>query len=366
MFLLYYHCIIKLSIYYIITTKVTVLKKSDFYFNLPENLIAQKPLEQRDSSAMMVIERKNDTIEHKNFYDITDYLKPGDLLVMNDSRVIPARLYGNKVPSGGHVEFVLIERRDMTHWEVMVRPGKRLREGAVVSFGDGKLIGKILEVLPNANRIVEFSFEGDFYNLLDSIGQMPLPHYIKAELSDNERYQTVYSNEMGSSAAPTAGLHFTDEILEKIRAMGVNTAFVTLHVGIGTFRPVKAENILEHHMHAEHYDLSDETAKLINETKKQGGRVIAVGTTSCRTLESVANKNGGNIVADSGYTDIFIYPGYEFKTVEGLLTNFHLPESTLIMLVSAFYDREKILNCYNTAVEQKYRFFSFGDCMLIL
>ncbi|MCR4563786.1 MAG: tRNA preQ1(34) S-adenosylmethionine ribosyltransferase-isomerase QueA [Clostridiales bacterium] len=342
------------------------MKKSDFYYDLPENLIAQTPIEPRDASRMMVIDRKTGKIEHKHFYDIIDYLNEGDCLVLNDTRVMPARIYGVKEGTGAVVEFLLLNQLENDIWEVIAGPGKKAREGAKFSFNDGILRCEVLEVLDNGNRKVKFSYDAsNIFEVLDIIGEMPLPHYIKEKLENKERYQTVYSKELGSAAAPTAGLHFTEEIMNKIKAKGVKIAFVTLHVGIGTFRPVKTDNIEDHVMHSEHYTLSQETADIINETKKAGKRVIAVGTTSCRTLESVATYCG-EIKADERWTSIFIYPGYKFKCVDALLTNFHLPESTLIMLVSAFYDRKKVLEAYGQAVDEKYRFFSFGDCTLLL
>lgn len=342
------------------------MNKSDFFYDLPEALIAQHPVEPRDSSRMMVLSKESSEIVHKHFYDICDYLKPGDCLILNNTRVLPARIYGTKIGTGANVEFLLLKQIENDLWETLAGPGKRAKEGSEFTFGDGILNARVEEVLENGNRIVRFSYNSadNFFNILDKIGQMPLPHYITEELEDKERYQTVYSKELGSAAAPTAGLHFTPELLKKIQDKGVNIGYVTLHVGLGTFRPVKAEKIEDHRMHSEHYHLPKETADLINNTKKNGGRVIAVGTTSCRTLESVATFCG-EIKEDDRFTDIFIYPGYEFKCVDGLLTNFHLPESTLIMLVSAFYGYNKTLNAYKTAVEEKYRFFSFGDAMLI-
>lgn len=342
------------------------MNKSDFFYDLPEALIAQHPVEPRDSSRMMVLSKESSEMAHKHFYDICDYLKPGDCLILNNTRVLPARIYGTKIGTGANVEFLLLKQIENDLWETLAGPGKRAKEGTEFTFGDGILNARVEEVLENGNRIVRFSYNSadNFFNILDKIGQMPLPHYITEELEDKERYQTVYSKELGSAAAPTAGLHFTPELLKKIRDKGVNIGYVTLHVGLGTFRPVKAEKIEDHRMHSEHYHLPKETADLINNTKKNGGRVIAVGTTSCRTLESVATFCG-EIKEDDRFTDIFIYPGYEFKCVDGLLTNFHLPESTLIMLVSAFYGYNKTLNAYKTAVEEKYRFFSFGDAMLI-
>lgn len=339
--------------------------KSDFYYDLPEELIAQTPVEPRSSSRMMCADRRTGEISHDHFYNLCEHLREGDLLVMNDSRVIPARLYGEKIDNGTFIEFLLLEQRGDKLWEIICRPGKKAKVGTKFSFGGGRLIAEVVEVKDDGNRIVRFECEGNFFTALDDVGQMPLPPYITAKLEDKERYQTVYSRELGSAAAPTAGLHFTPELLEKLHGMGVKTAFVTLHVGLGTFRPVKEENVLEHKMHSEHYYLPKETADLINETKAKGGRVIAVGTTSCRTLESVATFYK-EIAEHDGYTDIFIYPGYEFRCIDGLITNFHLPESTLIMLVSAFMGYENTMNAYKTAVEEKYRFFSFGDSMCIL
>ena len=342
------------------------MQKQDFYYDLPKDRIAQTPIEPRDHSKMMVLHRDTDEIEHKHFYDILDYLNENDCLILNDTRVLPARLYGEKEETGARVEFLLLNQKENDVWEVITGPGRRAKVGAKFSFGDGILKAEVLEVLENGNRLARFFYDGDsIFPVLEKVGEMPLPHYITEKLEDGERYQTVYSKELGSAAAPTAGLHFTPEILEKIQKKGVKIGFVTLHVGIGTFRPVKANNIEDHKMHAEHYHLSEETAALIRETKKNGGRVIAVGTTSCRTLESVATFHG-EICAADGWTNIFIYPGYKFKCIDALLTNFHLPESTLIMLVSAFYDREKVLQAYKEAVEKEYRFFSFGDCMLLL
>lgn len=343
------------------------MNKSDFFYDLPEELIAQTPLEPRDSSKMMVLSKENDNIFHKHFYDVCDYLNKGDTLILNNTRVLPARIYGVKEETGAVVEFLLLNQLENDVWEALAGPGKRAKVGTVFSFGKGILKCEVTDVLENGNRIIKFSYDknDNFFNILDKVGQMPLPHYITEELQDKERYQTVYSKELGSAAAPTAGLHFTNEILEKLRAKGVNIGYVTLHVGLGTFRPVKAEKIEDHKMHTEHYHLPKETAELIINTKKAGGRVIAVGTTSCRTLESVATFCG-EIKEDDRNTDIFIYPGYKFKCIDGLITNFHLPESTLIMLVSAFYGYEKTLKAYKTAVDEKYRFFSFGDCMMIL
>ena len=342
------------------------MKKQDFYYDLPKERIAQTPAEPGDSGRLMVVHRDTGNLEHRHFYDILDYLNPGDCLILNNTRVLPARLYGVKQDTGAHVEFLLLNQKENDVWEVITGPGRRAKAGARFSFGDGLLHAEILEVLENGNRIAKFQYDGDsIFPVLEKIGEMPLPHYITKKLEDSERYQTVYSKELGSAAAPTAGLHFTKELLQKIADKGVKIGYVTLHVGIGTFRPVKAENIEDHKMHSEHYHISVETAKLIQDTKANGGRVVAVGTTACRTLESVATLYG-DIQAADGWTSIFIYPGYTFRCIDALLTNFHLPESTLIMLVSAFYDREKILAAYKTAVEENYRFFSFGDAMLLL
>ena len=340
------------------------LSTHDFYYDLPKELIAQTPLEPRDSSRLMILNKKTGAVEHKHFYDVIDYLNPGDCLVLNDSRVLPARLYGVKEDTGAKVEFLLLTHRESDVWEVLTGPGKRAKPGTRFVFGDGLLHAEILEIIEGGNRLAQFHYEGNFYEILDQIGQMPLPHYITEELKDKERYQNVYSKEIGSAAAPTAGLHFTPELLERIREKGVKVAFVTLHVGLGTFRPVTVEKITEHKMHLEHYSISKETADAINETKRSGGRVIAVGTTSCRTLESIVQKEGC-IRESSGRTDIFIYPGYTFRALDCLVTNFHLPESTLIMLVSALAGYEHTMKAYRTAVEEKYRFFSFGDAMLI-
>ena len=339
------------------------MKTHDFYYDLPEELIAQTPLERRDASRLMTLDRKTGQIGHKHFYDIVDYLQPGDCLVMNDSRVLPARLLGHR-PTGGAVEVLLLRDLGQRRWECLCKPGRKMQPGNQVIFGNGELTATVVEVQDTGNRIVEFHYEGIFLEVLERLGKMPLPPYIKAELEDQERYQTVYSREIGSAAAPTAGLHFTNELLDTIRDKGVKTAFVTLHVGLGTFRPVKAEDIQQHHMHSELCMMNEETAKLLNETKRNGGRVICVGTTSCRTLESLV-KEDGSFEAASRWTDIFIYPGYQFKAMDALITNFHLPESTLVMLVSAFAGREHVLNAYKTAVEEKYRFFSFGDAMFL-
>lgn len=342
------------------------MKKSDFYYNLPEELIAQTPVTPRDHSRLMVVDRESGAITHRHFYNLCDILQKGDLLVMNDSRVLPARLYGEKVDNGTFIEFLLLEQKGDKLWEIICRPGKKAKVGTKFSFGGGKLLAEVVEVKPDGNRIVQFSCDGNFYTVLDEIGQMPLPPYITKKLEDKERYQTVYSRELGSAAAPTAGLHFTKEMLQALRKKGVETAFVTLHVGLGTFRPVKEDDVLQHKMHSEHYHLPQETVDKILQTKQTGGRVIAVGTTSCRTLEAVATEHDGKLVAADGYTDIFIYPGYQFKVLDGLVTNFHLPESTLIMLVSALLGYEKTMHAYDVAVKERYRFFSFGDAMCIL
>ncbi|MBQ9937884.1 MAG: tRNA preQ1(34) S-adenosylmethionine ribosyltransferase-isomerase QueA [Oscillospiraceae bacterium] len=341
------------------------MKKSDFYFDLPNELIAQTPIEPRDHSRLLKLSRETGEISHHHFYDILSFLKKGDLLVLNNSRVLPARIYG-KTEKGGDIELLLLENHGNDEWETLVKPGKRAREGAILYFSDGLLKGEIIRVLDDGNRIIKFYYDKtkNIYEILDIIGQMPLPPYITEKLKDKERYQTVYSKEIGSSAAPTAGLHFTHELMDKIKEMGVNIAYVTLHVGLGTFRPVKEDNILDHKMHTEHYTLPADTAELINKTHQNGGRVIAVGTTSLRTLEG-SFKKLQKTAADDGVTDIFIYPPYKFNVIDALITNFHLPESTLIMLVSAFCGRENTLNAYKVAIEEKYRFFSFGDAMFI-
>ena len=341
------------------------MKTSDFYYELPEELIAQTPVEPRDSSRMLVMNKQTGELEHKHFYNIIDYLNEGDCLILNDSRVLPARIYGVKEGTGANVEFLLLRHIESKRWETLVKPGKKAKLGAHFIFGDGLMRCTVADITDDGSRIVDFECEGNFYEVLDKLGQMPLPPYIHEKLKDKERYQTVYSRETGSAAAPTAGLHFTKELLAKIKEKGVKIGFVTLHVGLGTFRPVKADDITKHHMHSEHYELPRETADLINETKKNGGRVISVGTTSCRTLETVAKKEG-KICASEGWADIFIYPGFKFEVLDGLITNFHLPESTLIMLVSAFAGYDNIMNAYKTAVEEKYRFFSFGDSMAVL
>ncbi len=340
------------------------MKTHDFYYDLPEELIAQTPLERRDASRLLTLHKETGAREHLHFYDLPKLLRPGDCLVMNDSRVLPARLLGHREPGGGACEVLLLIDRGNKTWECIVRPGKKLRTGAKLSFGDGMLTAEVTEVLESGNRLVRFDYDGIFLEVLERLGKMPLPPYIKAELQDPERYQTVYSKESGSAAAPTAGLHFTKELLEEIEAMGVKLCYVTLHVGLGTFRPVKEEDITEHEMHSEFCMISQETADTINETKRAGGRVICVGTTSCRTLESWAAEDG-TLQESAGWTDIYIYPGYRFKVLDGLITNFHLPESTLIMLVSALAGREHVLEAYREAVDMKYRFFSFGDAMFI-
>ena len=351
-------------ILYSITIGGVKLKTHDFWYDLPEELIAQTPLERRDSSRLCVLDKETGKVEHKVFTDILDYLRPGDCLVMNDSRVLPARLLGQR-PTGGAVEVLLLRNLGGNRWECLCKPGRKMQVSGKVIFGDGELTGEVVSVTDDGNRIVEFSHEGIFMEVLERLGKMPLPPYIKAELSDQERYQTVYSREVGSAAASTAGLHFTQELLNKIRQKGVNTGFVTLHVGLGTFRPVKAEEITEHHMHAELCMISQETADLLNSTRQKGGRIICVGTTSCRTLESLV-KEDGTFEESSRWTEIFIYPGYRFRAMDALITNFHLPESTLVMLVSAFAGRENVLGAYRQAVQERYRFFSFGDAMFIV
>ena len=339
------------------------MKTHDFWYHLPEELIAQTPLEQRDSSRLLKLDRATGQVRHGHFYEIIEELNPGDCLVMNDSRVLPARLLGHR-PTGGAVEVLLLRDLGGGEWECLAKPGRKMQVGQEVIFGNGELTATVAQVLEDGNRVVKFHYEGIFLEVLERLGKMPLPPYIKEELANQERYQTVYSREVGSAAAPTAGLHFTPELLEAIRAKGVKTAFVTLHVGLGTFRPVKAEEITEHHMHSELCMISEETARMLNETKASGGRIICVGTTSCRTLESLVNEDG-SFSPKSKWTEIFIYPGYQFKAMQGLITNFHLPESTLVMLVSAFAGRENVLNAYEQAVKERYRFFSFGDAMFI-
>ncbi len=341
------------------------MKTSDFYFDLPQELIAQDPLEDRASSRLLHLDRKTGELSHHHFREIKQFLKPGDCLVVNDTRVIPARLYGHKVGTDALIEVLLLKRKPDDIWEILVKPGKKAKPGTVISFGDGLLTGEIIDVVEEGNRLIRFSYEGIFEEILDQLGEMPLPPYITHKLKDRNRYQTVYAKHDGSAAAPTAGLHFTEELLEEIKEMGVNIAHVTLHVGLGTFRPVKVDNVLEHHMHSEFYVVEEDQAKLINETKAAGGRVIAVGTTSCRTLESAVGEDGV-LRAGSGWTEIFIYPGFQFQVIDGLITNFHLPESTLLMLVSALAGKEQILHAYEVAVQERYRFFSFGDAMLIL
>ena len=339
------------------------MKRSDFFYDLPQELIAQTPVEPRDSSRMLVMNKESGEIEHKIFKDITEYFRPGDCLILNNTKVLPARMYGTRTDTGSVVEFLLLNQKSNDTWEVITGPGKKARVGHKFTFGDGSLTAEVIEVLDDGNRIAKFGFEGNFFEVIDKIGEMPLPHYITERLENKDRYQTVFAKEQGSAAAPTAGLHFTPELLEEIKAMGVEVGFVTLHVGLGTFRPVKADDIKDHHMHSEHYYLPAETAEIINRTKNNGGRVFAVGTTCCRTLESVASFKG-EICEDDGWTDIFIYPGYEFKCIDCLITNFHLPESTLIMLVSAFCGYENTMNAYKIAVNKRYRFFSFGDSCL--
>ncbi|MDR2655426.1 MAG: tRNA preQ1(34) S-adenosylmethionine ribosyltransferase-isomerase QueA [Oscillospiraceae bacterium] len=341
------------------------MNTSDFWYDLPDNFIAQSPAEPRDHSRLLYYNKYTQEVYHKRFYDIIDFLDSGDVLVLNNSRVLPARLYGKRSDSGADVEILLLEQKNSSVWEILTKPGRKATTGTEIIFADGLLRLKIAEVLKNGNRLAEFYYNDSFYDILENIGQMPLPHYIKKILQDKERYQTVYSKNLGSVAAPTAGLHFTRELLQRLEDKGVKLAYITLHVGLGTFRPVRAESIEEHKMHAEHYFISRESAEVINAAKKSGGRVVSVGTTSCRTLESAADENG--IVREAeGYTDIFIYPGYKFKILDGLITNFHLPESTLIMLVSAFAGCEKTRRLYKIAIEEKYRFYSFGDAMIIL
>ncbi|NLW22731.1 MAG: tRNA preQ1(34) S-adenosylmethionine ribosyltransferase-isomerase QueA [Tissierellia bacterium] len=340
------------------------MKRKDFYYELPEELIAQHPLPNREDSKLLILDKKTGDIEHRKFKDIIYYLDKGDVLVLNDTRVIPARLFGSREGKNEKIEILLLNRIEKDKWETLVRPGKKARPNNRIIFGDGLLVADVLGIEEDGRRIIEFSYDGIFEEILDRLGEMPLPPYIKEKLEDKERYQTVYSKKEGSAAAPTAGLHFTEELLNKIEDKGVRIAFITLHVGLGTFRPVKVDNIEDHHMHSEYYEISKEVADIINETKRQGGRVIAVGTTTTRTLETVANSQM-EVFPQKGWTDIFIYPGYKFKIVDGLITNFHLPESTLLMLVSALAGREKILNAYNKAIEKKYRFFSFGDAMFI-
>lgn len=340
------------------------MKTSDFYFDLPQELIAQDPLEDRSSSRLLILDRKTGEIRHEIFKNIVQYLNPGDCLVVNDTKVIPARLFGNKVGTDAKIEVLLLKRKENNIWETLVKPGKKAKPGTKISFGEGLLMGEVIDVVEEGNRLIQFSYEGVFEEILDQLGQMPLPPYITHQLKDKNRYQTVYAKNDGSAAAPTAGLHFTPELLEEIRKKGIKIAHVTLHVGLGTFRPVKVEDVTEHHMHSEFYVVEEDQAHIINETKKNGGKVISVGTTSCRTLESATDEDG-ILKAGSGWTEIFIYPGYQFKMIDHLITNFHLPESTLLMLVSALAGKENIMNAYETAVKERYRFFSFGDAMFI-
>lgn len=340
------------------------MKTSDFYYDLPQELIAQDPLTDRSASRLMHLSIKDGGIEHRHFTDILEYLNPGDCLVINDTKVIPARLYGHKEETGALIEILLLKRNENDVWECLVKPGKKARKGTRISFGDGLLKGEIVDVIEDGNRLIHFEYNGIFEEILDQLGEMPLPPYITHKLQDKNRYQTVYAKHEGSAAAPTAGLHFTKELLEKVKEKGVQIAHVTLHVGLGTFRPVKVDDVEQHHMHSEYYVVEEDQAKLINDTKKNGGRVIAVGTTSCRTLESATGEDG-ILKAGSGWTEIFIYPGYHFKMIDSLITNFHLPESTLMMLVSALAGKEKIMHAYEEAVKERYRFFSFGDAMFI-
>ncbi len=340
------------------------MKTSDFYFDLPQELIAQDPLEDRSSSRLLVLDRETGKTEHHIFKDVIDYLNPGDCLVVNNTKVIPARLFGSKEGTEAKIEILLLKRKENDVWETLVKPGKKAKPGTRISFGDGLLTGEVIDVVEEGNRLIKFTYDGIFEEILDQLGQMPLPPYITHQLKDKNRYQTVYAKHDGSAAAPTAGLHFTPELLEAIKAKGVNIAHVTLHVGLGTFRPVKVEDVTNHHMHSEFYIVEEDQAKLINETKQRGGKIISVGTTSCRTLES-ATDDQGILHAGSGWTDIFIYPGYKFKMIDRLITNFHLPESTLLMLVSALAGKDKIMAAYEEAVKERYRFFSFGDAMLL-
>ena len=340
------------------------MRTADFYYDLPEELIAQDPLLDRSSSRLMHLDKKTGEIQHTDFKHIVKYLKPGDCLVINDTRVIPARLYGSKIGTDAGIEILLLKRKENNIWETLVKPGKKAKPGTKISFGDGLLIGEVLDIVEEGNRLIQFTYDGIFEEILDQLGEMPLPPYITHKLQDKERYQTVYAKNEGSAAAPTAGLHFTKELLQQIQDMGVNIAHVTLHVGLGTFRPVKVDDVENHHMHSEFYVVEEDQAKLINDTKKNGGRVISVGTTSCRTLESATDENG-ILQAKSGWTEIFIYPGYKFKMIDALITNFHLPESTLLMLVSALAGKEHIIKAYEEAVKERYRFFSFGDAMFI-
>lgn len=340
------------------------MKTSDFYYDLPQELIAQDPLEDRSSSRLLHLNKENGALEHTDFKHVLDYLHPGDCLVINDTKVIPARLYGHKADTGAMIEILLLKRKENDIWECLVKPGKKARQGAEIIFGDGILTGKILDIVEEGNRLIQFHYEGIFEEILDELGEMPLPPYITHKLQDKNRYQTVYAKHEGSAAAPTAGLHFTKKLLKEAEEKGIKIAHVTLHVGLGTFRPVKVEDVKDHHMHSEFYVVEEEQARLINETKKAGGRIISVGTTSCRTLESATDENG-ILKAKSGWTEIFIYPGYHFRMIDGLITNFHLPESTLLMLVSALAGKEHIMKAYEEAVRERYRFFSFGDAMMI-
>ncbi|MCY8233620.1 tRNA preQ1(34) S-adenosylmethionine ribosyltransferase-isomerase QueA [Priestia endophytica] len=341
------------------------MKVDLFDFHLPEELIAQTPLKERDKSRLMVLDKKTGELAHDHFYNIGDYLQEGDCLVLNDTRVLPARLFGTKEETGANIEVLLLKQEEGDVWETLVKPAKRVRKGTVITFGDGRLKAICQEEMDQGGRMLEFHYEGIFYEVLESLGEMPLPPYIKERLEDRERYQTVYAREQGSAAAPTAGLHFTENLIEQLKEKGVHIAFITLHVGLGTFRPVSAEDLEEHDMHAEFYQMTEGTAALLNNVKEQGGRIVSVGTTSTRTLETIASKHDGQFVASSGWTSIFIFPGYEFKGIDGMITNFHLPKSTLIMLISALAGRENVLHAYNKAVEEKYRFFSFGDAMFI-
>lgn len=342
------------------------MKTSDFYFDLPQELIAQDPLERRSDSRLLVLDKQTGAIRHRHFYDILDYLEEGDCLVLNNTKVIPARLYGVREGTGAMIEILLLKRKENNVWETLVKPGKKARPGVKIVFGDGLLTGEVIDVVEEGNRLIRFSYDGIFEEILDQLGQMPLPPYITHELKDKNRYQTVYAKHEGSAAAPTAGLHFTDALLEQARQKGIRIAEVTLHVGLGTFRPVKVEDVTQHHMHSEFYEVTEEAAETIRSTKSSGRRVVCVGTTSCRTIESAAQRFGGTIQACSGWTDIFIYPGFRFQLLDGLITNFHLPESTLLMLVSALAGKERIMAAYEEAVRERYRFFSFGDAMLIM
>jgi len=341
------------------------MKVDLFDFHLPEELIAQTPLEDRTSSRLMVVNKDTGKLEHRKFKDIYEYINPGDCLVLNDTRVLPARLHGEKEETGAHIEVLLLKQQEEDKWETLVKPAKRVKEGTIITFGDGKLKAVCVKELEHGGRILDFQYEGIFYEILDQLGEMPLPPYIKEKLDDQDRYQTVYAKERGSAAAPTAGLHFTTDLLDALKEKGVHIAFITLHVGLGTFRPVNVEEVDKHEMHAEFYQINGETASLLNKVRAEGGRILSVGTTSTRTLETIASANNGKFVESSGWTSIFIYPGYEFKGIDGMITNFHLPKSTLIMLVSALAGRENVLHAYETAVKERYRFFSFGDAMFI-